>query len=393
MLNIMTLAYQGIALKDLEPLESVEARRQHLFDQYLERAFERRPLGGDTGYNQETALMWLTNLAQGMVQYGQSIFHIERLQPVWLPAGQYRRYKSLVGFYGGLLSGLIVALILGLVITLTGQPLYGLFAALIMGPFFGLIFGLGGYLGNRISATWGNRWLRFAASVIAVGLVFGLITILPGGFVSMLFGMGSGGTVVSLSAGLFVGGVSGVLLGLFFGLSNGLIAYQTEIASVETLSFSWSSGRNLLKRIGQGFIVVLLVVFLVVLVVVPIGTLIEGRSLVLVDVLKVALIFGLSFGLISGLIWGLMTLVQTRPAEQVLRPNQGMHGSFKNAIRMCLYTSVVVGLPALLLLVLSTVQRDLFGPYLWVGSILLLFLGLALPATFFYFGGPLCCIM
>ncbi|NEO65409.1 MAG: NACHT domain-containing protein, partial [Moorea sp. SIO4G2] len=42
MLNIMTLAYQGVAVEDLPKTDVVEERRKQLFDAYIERMFKRR---------------------------------------------------------------------------------------------------------------------------------------------------------------------------------------------------------------------------------------------------------------------------------------------------------------------------------------------------------------
>lgn len=45
-LSIMTLAYRGLTVDQLEHLDSLEARRQHLFATYVARMFERRGLRG-----------------------------------------------------------------------------------------------------------------------------------------------------------------------------------------------------------------------------------------------------------------------------------------------------------------------------------------------------------
>ena len=43
-LSIMTLAYRGLTVDQLEHLNSLEARRRHLFETYVARMFERRGL-------------------------------------------------------------------------------------------------------------------------------------------------------------------------------------------------------------------------------------------------------------------------------------------------------------------------------------------------------------
>ena len=42
MLSIMTLAYHGMSVHDLQPLETINARRKHIFDNYVERMFKPR---------------------------------------------------------------------------------------------------------------------------------------------------------------------------------------------------------------------------------------------------------------------------------------------------------------------------------------------------------------
>ena len=68
MLSLMTLAYQGEDKIDLRPRAGKEARRNHIFDHYIAKNFERRPLPANSPYTQEQAETWLANLARGMVE-------------------------------------------------------------------------------------------------------------------------------------------------------------------------------------------------------------------------------------------------------------------------------------------------------------------------------------
>jgi hypothetical protein len=85
MLNIMVLAYQGVAVEDLPRTEIIEERRKQLFDAYIERMF-RRPtrLKVEQRYSEAQTKRWLTWLAQRMVQQSQTVFFIEGMQPTWL---------------------------------------------------------------------------------------------------------------------------------------------------------------------------------------------------------------------------------------------------------------------------------------------------------------------
>jgi DNA polymerase III delta prime subunit len=84
MLNIMTLAYQGVAVEDLPKVEVVEERRQQLLDDYIERMFQRcNRSKGEQRYSESQVRRWLIWLAQRMYQESQTVFHIEQMQPHW----------------------------------------------------------------------------------------------------------------------------------------------------------------------------------------------------------------------------------------------------------------------------------------------------------------------
>ena len=86
LLNVMTLAYSKEA--DVPPFagNTPEARREHLFNAYVNRMFQRR--SSATLYTKEQTLNWLSWLAQQMQQHALTVFYIERLQPYWLSARQ-----------------------------------------------------------------------------------------------------------------------------------------------------------------------------------------------------------------------------------------------------------------------------------------------------------------
>ncbi|MGQ4648090.1 TIR domain-containing protein [Lyngbya aestuarii] len=93
MLNIMVLAYQGVAVEDLPKTEVVEERRKQLFDAYIERMF-RRPtrLKVEQRYSEVQTKRWLTWLAQRMVQESQTVFLIEEMQPRYLK-NKFRQWQ------------------------------------------------------------------------------------------------------------------------------------------------------------------------------------------------------------------------------------------------------------------------------------------------------------
>ena len=129
MLNIMTLAYEGIPVQDLQAFDTVEARRKHLFDFYIERMF--KPPGAEKRYSPEQTIRRLAWLAQKMSQHTQSVFLIEQMQPSWLRVGiQKWSYAVIFAVTAGLGIGLGMALGFGMGVKLTSVLITGLIGAL-----------------------------------------------------------------------------------------------------------------------------------------------------------------------------------------------------------------------------------------------------------------------
>ncbi|MEW6495595.1 MAG: AAA-like domain-containing protein [Cyanobacteriota bacterium] len=235
MLNIITLAYQGMSIEDL-PSMNLEERRQHLFNAYIERMFNRR--GVDSLYPKSLAKRWLIWLAQKMVQESQTVFLIERIQPSWLETKQQKwMYCIGVGLIGGLIIGLGGGLNLGRLFGLN----IGLIAGLILGLGGGLIAGL--ILGltiDRIEPVETLKWSwGKAKNNLRSGLWIGLI-------VGLIYGLSS--TVIlwiqgaALSEGLLYG-ISGFGTGLIFILLRGLTGGGMETSTVPNQGI-WQSAQN-----------------------------------------------------------------------------------------------------------------------------------------------------
>ena len=125
MLNIVTLAYQGVAVEDLPKTEVLEERRRQLFDDYIEKMFKRR--GVSQRYSKEQARYWLIWLAQRMRQESKTVFLIEKMHTFWLTK---RNQKTIY-----ILVLILVFVVIG---GLIGSPL----GDLIPGVFYGLSYGL-----------------------------------------------------------------------------------------------------------------------------------------------------------------------------------------------------------------------------------------------------------
>ena len=163
MLNIMVIAYEGIAIDNLPKTGLLEERRKKLFDNYIEQVFKRRK--ANQLYTNKQVIHWLVWLAQKMVQESQTVFLIEKMQPSWL---ENRKQRQAYGTVVGIISGLIQGLIFG--------PIWGL----ILGLILGLIFGLNVRLNEEIETI---EKLQFQWSFIFAAL---LISGLMGVFMRVL---------------------------------------------------------------------------------------------------------------------------------------------------------------------------------------------------------------
>ena len=90
-LNILSRAYPDHTAELLTD-GSLSQRRQHLFATYVQRMFARRY--SQSPHDPQQATHWLAWLANQMKQHNQTIFHLEQIQPSWLPtAAQKKRLQ------------------------------------------------------------------------------------------------------------------------------------------------------------------------------------------------------------------------------------------------------------------------------------------------------------
>lgn len=207
MLSIMTLAYQGNAIATL-PQGNYKAHRQHLFNAYIERMFNRK--GSHSTYSKIQTKQWLIQLAKWLKRDSQTVFLIERIQPNYLAN---RLQKTVYAFSVALLGGIIAALGIGLSI--------GHIAGGQVGLISGLVLGLGGGLSGgiilisvlpQIEPVEKLKWSWKKAR----------ITLIPG-----------------LQVGLIAGGIYALGVGLLFHF-----IYKQNLSAKDLLSF-WISGLNL----------------------------------------------------------------------------------------------------------------------------------------------------
>lgn len=336
-LNIIAVAYRGVTLEELLPLmeKSSQHHRAHIFNSYIQRVFERRPLNGR--YPVAQALKWLRYLSSNLSQKGETQFFIEDIQPSWLSPRQRYEYETLIsrwasfvllGFLGAFLGSLIGRrpdrfTDLSIIPDRLVNYLIDLFngGRWILGTILGAILGATlGWTIPYVDAKVGDiqpvevwHWQNLRSHMKQV-MLHTLTAIRNGGVIGVLIG----GAVASLAP--YIGSIWGEVLnpiGLLVGflLGGGVMGvfyFRTDYI-----------------RVGQGGIVGTIAVFL------KHNALARGLFGLLIG----GLIFGMQGGMIGALIVGLLTLTNDEWPWVLLKSETA------NAIRNSrLYLTLIGGL-------------------------------------------------
>ncbi|MBW4545934.1 MAG: NACHT domain-containing protein [Symplocastrum torsivum CPER-KK1] len=306
MLNIMVIAYQGIAVKDLPKIDLAEERRLQLFDAYVERMFKRRLVSQH--YSKAQVMRWLTWLAKRMKQKSQTIFLIERMQPSWLQNKnqkiKYRIGTALIaGLSFGLSFGLLGQLIFGIRDVWQSGLLYRLIDRLIDGLIIGIVDALVvalalilGLVREKIKTVETLKWSwRKARNGLLCWMILGFTLGLIAGLTIELIDKFFFRTELEQIAkpGLveivrLFDGVLGLIAGLTYGLTNGLGGSEIETKTIPNQAIWMSAMSAKIFGLVGGLI----------------GGIVGGLSSGLVGDLTVGIIDGLIIGLVVGLIGG-----------------------------------------------------------------------------------------
>jgi serine/threonine protein kinase len=160
MLSIMILAYRGKMTSDIPDIDDLETERQHLFNVYVERMFERR-IGGKQ-YTKEETKHYLGWLAHSMQQQAQSLFQIEALQPTVIPQSQRVAFYQQVGavhVVGAVLNWSLSAILVAIVLQIS--------VALLL-----LSWGLIG--GTWVGWTYSGDGWKQSRSHLILGVIYGI---------------------------------------------------------------------------------------------------------------------------------------------------------------------------------------------------------------------------
>lgn len=171
MLSIMSLACEGVDGKSLagHKEDSPEIRREHIFQLYVERMFQRKK-SITSPFSKDQAIGWLSWLARKMKEQSQSVFMLEELQPSWLSStGQRWAYQAVTVLSVGLFVCQGVVLLSwpgGLQFDEVGK-------ALSEGLVLGLLMGLSFLVGCWSISPVKNGVLCGLSSALILGSVFG----------------------------------------------------------------------------------------------------------------------------------------------------------------------------------------------------------------------------
>ena len=388
MLSVMGLAYQDLPVNALEEeIDSLEGRRQHIFNTYIRRMFGRTP---ERRISQEKMVRWLSWLASRQQSLRQTVFLIENLQPAWLDKPwQIWVYTLLSRAMGGLILGM------GLIFAGSGNLAYRV-AVLLIGVTGGTIAGIltawrftRKKIPEELASTGKSSWDRLPVIGLAIGLVVGgVMGVLT--FVSLFFivyqetladelliyrllGSFFAGILGAILAAILMGGLSGFLFELIFGRRLKRQTLLSDIRTVDALRWSWREAFKSSPR-GAWFGAILGPILGV-----PLGLVFANEpidAIILVPMsCCLAGFFAGGFGLLIGGVIGGMRGVSV-PHKQV--PNQGIWLTVKNSILVGGIIIVPVGLLNNVLSLPDTILEGLinFRLGISIGLITVMFFGI-----------------
>ena len=298
-LSVLTLAYQGVnpEVFTSEHSVSLQARRKHLFDTYIQKMFRRTARTKSEPYSQEQTKRWLAWLSQRMIENNAVPYLLENMQPTWVS----KRLGCMYRIFAGLIAGLI----------------YGLIDGLVFGFATGLVFGPINLLNShfRVKTAYAE-WFGPAGDIVA-----------------------------GLLGGLIVGVMSALFFGLIFGMIDGLFFSRREIKMVDAITWNFSRARRWL--IG-GFILALIIGTFCGVIYGSIYVLFnEGSNAYLMGNFCGGLIGGLIFALLIemaiGPMLGLIGGLTTKPIKETTYVGQRLFSSLKNSLFILLVAELLGG--------------------------------------------------
>ncbi|NER01677.1 MAG: NACHT domain-containing protein [Okeania sp. SIO3C4] len=228
-LNIMSLAYQGISIEEL-PSQSNAELREHLFNAYIERMFKRRSF--NILYSQRKVKKWLNWLAKQMVRESETVFLIERMQPYWLKNKIYSISYIII------LLTIIFLLLWNLFhqfLTLSKMLLLIIFCFVYFWRFFGF---------KTIQTVTTLRWLgKYTINRVIISITVGIISGILFMIVSESIFKYNLKIPNYITHSMVRGAMGGLSLGLILGIVRGMTGPGIEEVTVPNQGI-WQSTKN-----------------------------------------------------------------------------------------------------------------------------------------------------
>lgn len=381
MLNVISLAYQGIPPDDLaDHGDRTDAdRRRHLFRSYVRRMFQR--VGGVPGaFSQASVERWLSCLARGMQNHSQTVFLLEDLQPSWLLGAEQRWTYAILSRVFIALAWMILLSFSNLVL----QPLlFGVgtfFTGIVCMFLTGAVAGLtaGAFAGWRLTSNRRHRGptllnilvevsiqiALFSAIFAAVAIPFriAIYTFLSGFPLPILKGvsilvvldlpLGTALHRITLHSSQLaaIGANCGLGFGLLFGSKTARRTADSDIRLSGTFKFSLAAVRKAVKRgaISGSIIGLLLAAFGIWLkwpqftAIMP--AIFLGVSFLPLFCVSIAIVCALLFACIGVL----LTLFSRSELPEKARPGQGVIWSSLKALWAGVAIAILSGMLELL---------------------------------------------
>ena len=394
-LSIMSLAYQNVTPSQLKAdgLKTVEERREHIFEQYVEKMFSRRQQMS-RAFGTAHTKDWLAGLARQMTQRAQTVFLVEGLQPDWLPQKRERWAYFMIsrGVSGTLL---IAALVATIALCMGPDKSVALFAV-IVAAWAGIITSsIEPLLILRRKKEALSSWKETLKRIWIYGGVSGLFA---GGCVWLpdFFESHPPEPTLYVLLGLLAANVFGWLFGLIFGFRASRQSVTFDTKTVESLAWSW---RDVASCIPRGVLIGALVSVTVGFVVGYIlDTLFDGIGMfgrptgstglwkVTTDAWRDLLVYltvGGAIGAALAALFGGLVRVATRSKT---RPNEGIRLSWRNAVRAGAFIGLGLGIMLWTAIVWFNQSPDwaknILNIFPWGGRWILIPIGGAISALF-----------
>ncbi|TVQ57030.1 MAG: NACHT domain-containing protein [Spirulina sp. DLM2.Bin59] len=375
MLSIMSLAYEGMPASELEEQSSLDERRQHLFNRYIQRMLSRRV--GSKPYEDEQTKRWLSYLAQQLVKESQTVFLIENIQPSWLTTfAQKLEYNLKLNGIIGMVFGAIASSIFPYIWEM--QPNFSVVVYSIIG---GLMVGLiAGLWGTVVDYLGGQRINTTTKTLISSALAGLMILIFSG-----VFNWGYNALMPPEAQGeLAIGRWENapfsyaIYTSIVFAL---WVISQSPIVPSNQLQWSWLGARRklvdgMLWGLGIG---VVLGGITVSITIAQMSDFLDGSSYILFWTLF--LFLGVPLGLAGQVLGGLIGLLiggfTGVDVDRTIKPNQGIHQALQNGLILGVSIVILFGTPMGLL-------GSLIGS--WAAPMIM---GMALGVTISFLSGGL----